>query len=66
MEDRCEDEIASITAQLDQLDYELDSRIDSLHTQVNGRIDVVADHVTHLDGLLNSTRRHHHERSAYN
>ena len=28
-----EDEIAPITAQLDQLDYELDSRIDSLQTR---------------------------------
>ena len=27
-----EDEIAPITAQLDQIDYELDSRIGSLHT----------------------------------
>jgi len=47
-----DDEIAPITAQLDQLDYELDSRIDSLQTQVDGRIDVVADHVTQLDGSL--------------
>ena len=47
-----DDEIAPITAQLDQLDYELDSRIDSLKTQVDGRIDVVADHVTQLDGSL--------------
>ena len=45
-----EDEIAPINLQLEQLDYELDSRIDSLQTQVDGRIDVVADHVTQLDG----------------
>ena len=47
-----EDEIAPINLQLEQLDYELDSRIDSLQTQVDGRIDVVADHVTQLDGSL--------------
>ena len=43
-----EDEIAPITAQLDQIYYELGSWVDSLHTQVDGRIDVVADHVTQL------------------
>ena len=47
-----EEEIAPINSQLGQFDYELDSRIDSLHTQVDGRIDVVADHVTQLDGSL--------------
>ena len=47
-----EDEIAPINPQLDQLDYELGSRVDSLQTQVDGRIDVVADHVTQLDGSL--------------
>ena len=46
-----EDEITPISAQLGQLDYELDSQIDNLHIQVDGRIDVVAGHVAQLDRL---------------